>query len=344
MIITRTPFRVTLGGGGTDLYSYYSKHGGFIFSFTLDKYMYITLKKAFADDLIRIKYTKSETVSKVSEIKHGIARTCLEKVGFSKGIEIASMADIPSGSGLGSSSTYTVGLLNALYHLKRNYISLQDLAEDACEIEIDILKKPMGKQDQYLAAFGGFLIMEIDKSGNVKVSNALVSVSTLDDLKRNLLIFYTGAQRENKKILGEQDKATQKNNKEVLESLHYIKESGYKILEIIESGNITELGIMFDEHWMYKKKLAKGITNPTFDKIYELAKKNGALGGKISGAGGGGFFTFYCEEKQNQLREAMKKSGLKELRYDFDFEGTKVLANFMNYSSSGYNYEEFYSK
>ena len=337
MIITRTPFRLTLGGGGSDLPSYYSKHGGFIFSFTLDKYMYITVKRAFADELIRIKYTKSETVSRVSEIKHEIARACLQKVGFSKGIEIASMADIPSGSGLGSSSTYTVGLLNALNNLKRNFISLQDLAEDACEIEIDILNKPMGKQDQYLAAFGGFLVMDIALDGQVKVSNARVNVSTLDDLKKNLLIFYTGKRRQTKEILVEQDKATKRSEKQVLKSLHYIKESGYKILEIVESGNITELGIMFDEHWKYKKKLAKGITNPTFDKIYEAAKKNGAIGGKLSGAGGGGFFTFYSEDKQTQLRAAMKKMGLRELRYDFDFEGTKVLANFLDYRSNEYN-------
>lgn len=337
MIITRTPFRVTLGGGGTDLSSYYSKHGGFIFSFTLDKYMYITLKRAFADDLIRIKYTKSETVSKVSEIEHDIARVCLQKAGLSKGIEIASLADIPSGSGLGSSSVYTVGLLNALCNLKRDFISLNDLAEEACEIEIVILKKPMGKQDQYLAAFGGFLVMEIARDGLVKVSNAKISRATLDELKRNLLIFYTGKQRQNKKILGEQDEATKRREKQVLESLHYIKDSGHKILEIVESGNITELGIMFDEHWKYKKKMAQGITTPAFDKVYEVAKKNGAIGGKLSGAGGGGFFTFYCEDKQTQLRAAMKKTGLRELRYDFDFEGTKVLANFMNYCSIGYN-------
>ena len=337
MIITRTPFRITLGGGGTDIPSYYSKHGGFIFSFTLDKYMYITVKKSFADDLIRIKYTTSETVSKVSDIKHEIARACLQKVGLSKGIEIASMADIPSGSGLGSSSTYTVGLLSALHTYKRDFISLKNLAEEACEIEINILNKPMGKQDQYLATFGGFLVMNIAKDGDVKVSNANINNSTLDDLKKNLLIFYTGARRENKEILGEQDKATKRSEKDVLESLHYIKESGYKILEIVESGNISELGLMFDKHWEYKKKLAKGITNPIFDKIYEIAKENGALGGKISGAGGGGFFTFYCEDKQAQLRIAMKKSGLRELRYDFDFEGTKVLANFMDYRSIGYN-------
>ena len=336
MIITRTPFRVTLGGGGTDLASYYSKYGGFIFSFTLDKYMYINLKRAFTDDLIRIKYNQSETVSDLDEIEHDIARECLKKVGLSKGIEISSMADIPSGSGLGSSSTYTVGLLSALNNLKRNYLSLNQLAEEACQIEIDILKKPMGKQDQYLATYGGFLVMDIAKDGLVKVSNADIKVSILDDLRRNLLMFYTGTTRKNKEILGAQDNAISKGEKQVLESLHYIKESGYKILEIVESGNITQLGIMFDEHWERKKKMSKNISNPSFDKIYEVAKTNGAIGGKLSGAGGGGFFTFYCEEKQPQLREAMRKEGLRELRYDFDFEGTKVLANFLNYRSTGY--------
>jgi len=334
MIITRTPFRVTLGGGGTDLPSYYSEHGGFIFSFTLNKYMYLSVKKAFADDLIRVKYNESETVSSLKELKHDIARASLKKLGLSKGIEIASMADIPSGSGLGSSSTYTVGLLSALHNLKRDFISMQNLAEEACEIEIDILKKPMGKQDPYLATFGGFLIMEIDKDGQVKVSNAKVRINTINELRRNLLIFYTGQRRQAKEILKNQDQATRKNKKDVLNSLHYIKESGYKILEIIESGNVTKLGLMFDEHWKYKKTLAKGITNSNFDRIYDIAKKNGAIGGKLSGAGGGGFFIFYCEEDQNKLRESMKKEGLRELRYDFDFEGTKVLANFMNYSSN----------
>ena len=333
MILTRTPFRVTLGGGGTDLKSYYSKHGGFIFSFTLDKYMYITLKKAFADDLIRVKYSESETVEKIEDLKHEIARVCIQKVGFSKGIEIASMADIPSGTGLGSSSTYTVGLLSALHNLKRDFISVQDLAEEACEIEIDILKKPMGKQDQYLAAYGGFLVMEISKDGSVKVKNANISLSTLDDLKQNLMIFYTGKRRLNKTILGQQDQASRNNETQVMESLNYIKESGYKILESVESGNITDLGILFDEHWKYKKKMAQGISSPELDQIYELAKENGAIGGKISGAGGGGFFTLYCEDNKSKLREAMKKAGLRELTFDFDFEGTKVLGNFMNYSS-----------
>ena len=292
--------------------------------------MYINVNRPVVDDFIRIRYSESETVTRVEDLKHNIARACLQKLGINKRIEIASMADIPAGSGLGSSSTYTVGLLKALHTLIRDFISLPNLAEEACQIEIDKLKKPMGKQDQYLATYGGFLILEIARDGHVEVSNAKIKQSTLDDLNRNLLIFYTGKTRLNKEILQKQDLGTQRNEKQVLESLHYIKESGYKILENVESGNITDLGKMFDVHWEYKKKMVKSITNPTFNKIYELAKENGALGGKVTGAGGGGFFTFYCEDKQDQLRSAMVKAGLRELRYSFDFEGTKILANFQN--------------
>ena len=334
MIITRTPFRVTLGGGGTDLPSYYSKYGGFIFSFTLNKYMYINVNRPVADNFIRIKYSSSEKVAKIENVKHDIARACLEKLDITNNIEISSMADIPAGSGLGSSSTYTVGLLNALHVLRRDYISLHDLAEEACYIEMENLKKPMGKQDQYLAAYGGFTVLEIARDGSVVIKKAKINYNVIEKLKSNLLMFFTGKQRLNKNILGEQNKSTQKNKKQVLDSLHYIKESGYKILEVVESENISELGKMFDEHWQYKKKLAKGVSNPEFDKIYELAKRNGALGGKISGAGGGGFFLFYCEEGKHKLRSAMAEMGLKEMKFDFDFEGTKILANFMTYSGN----------
>ena len=336
MIITRTPFRVTLGGGGTDLPSYYSKYGGFIFSCTLNKYIYINVNRPATDNFIRVKYSLSEKVDKIENLKHDIARACLGKLDITNNIEISSMADIPAGSGLGSSSSYAVGLLNALHVLRREYISLHDLAEEACYIEMDKLKNPIGKQDQYLAAYGGFTVLKIARDGSVVVEKANISYNTIENLKRNLLMFYTGKNRLNKNILGEQTKSTQKNEKQVLDSLHYIKESGYKILEIVESGNITELGKMFDEHWQYKKKLAKGVSNPEFDKIYELAKQNGALGGKISGAGGGGFFTFYCENKHDKLRSAMMSEGLRELKFDFDFEGTKILANFMNYSPVNY--------
>jgi D-glycero-alpha-D-manno-heptose-7-phosphate kinase len=336
MIITRTPFRVTLGGGGTDLPSYYSKYGGFIFSCTLNKYIYINVNRPATDNFIRVKYSLSEKVDKIENLKHDIARACLGKLDITNNIEISSMADIPAGSGLGSSSSYSVGLLNALHVLRREYISLHDLAEEACYIEMDKLKNPIGKQDQYLAVYGGFTVLKIARDGSVVVEKANINYNTIENLKRNLLMFYTGKNRLNKNILGEQTKSTQKNEKQVLDSLHYIKESGYKILEIVESGNINELGKMFDEHWHYKKKLAKGITNPDFDRIYELAKKNGALGGKISGAGGGGFFTFYCEDNHDKLRSAMMSEGLRELKFDFDFEGTKILANFMNYRPVNY--------
>ena len=327
MIVSRTPLRITLGGGGTDLPSYYEKFGGFIFSFCLSKYMYICINRPSADNLVRLKYSKSETVKSVGELNHELARACLERVGVDSQIEIASLSDIPAGSGLGSSSTYTVGLLNALYSMKGEYKSLESLANEACIIEMDILKKPMGKQDQYLAALGGFVVMEIDKKGVVTSRKINLEKSILNELNRNLLIFYTGQQRKNNKILKEQDISTKKDKKEVLNSLHYIKDSGYQILEIVQSGNIDDLGIMFKEHWEMKKKLSSGVTNSKIDSIYNIALKNGAIGGKISGAGGGGFFTFYCNKNHDALRSAMASKGLRELDYSFDFDGSKIISN-----------------
>ena len=327
MIVSRTPFRITLGGGGTDLPSYYEKFGGFIFSFCLSKYMYVCVNQPSADDLIRLKYSKSEIVKSPKELDHDIARACLERVGISSKIEIASLSDIPAGSGLGSSSTYTVGLLNALYTMKGEHKNLEFLANEACIIEMDILNKPMGKQDQYLAALGGFVVMDIDKNGKVKSKKISIEKSILNDLNRNLLIFFTGQQRKNNKILKAQDDSTKKNKQQVIDSLHYIKESGYKILEIIQSGNIDDLGIMFKEHWEMKKKLSSGVTNSEIDSIYNIAMDNSALGGKISGAGGGGFFTFYCNKNHSKLRKAMTDIGLKELDYSFDFDGSKIISN-----------------
>ena len=327
MIVSRTPFRITLGGGGTDLPSYYEKFGGFIFSFCLSKYMYVCVNQPSADDLIRLKYSKSEIVKSPKELNHDIARACLERVGINSKIEIASLSDIPAGSGLGSSSTYTVGLLNALYTMKGEHKNLEFLANEACIIEMDILNKPMGKQDQYLAALGGFVVMDIDKNGKVKSKKISIEKSILNDLNRNLLIFFTGQQRKNNKILKAQDDSTKKNKQQVIDSLHYIKDSGYKILEIIQSGNIDDLGIMFKEHWEMKKKLSSGVTNSEIDSIYNIAMDNSALGGKISGAGGGGFFTFYCNKNHSKLRKAMTDIGLKELDYSFDFDGSKIISN-----------------
>ena len=327
MIVSRTPFRITLGGGGTDLPSYYKNHGGFIFSFCLSKYMYVCVNRPAADDLIRLKYTISETVESVKDLKHDIAKACLERIGINSKIEIASLSDVPAGSGLGSSSTYTVGLLNALYTMRGDYKSLEFLANEACTIEMDILKKPMGKQDQYLASLGGFVRLDIDKEGVVKSERIKLEKSITNELNRNLLIFYTGQQRKNNKILNEQDNSTKTNNEEVLNSLHYIKESGYTILDIVQSGKLDNLGLMFKDHWEMKKKLSRGVTNDRINSIYETALQNGAIGGKISGAGGGGFFTFYCNKNHSELRGAMAKMRLKELDYSFDSDGSKIISN-----------------
>ncbi len=328
MIVTRTPFRVTLGGGGTDLPSYYEKYGGFIFSVGINKYMFVDVNRPVVDDLIRLKYSKAETVERLDEIQHEIAREVLRMMGVEKGIEISSIADISAGTGLGSSSCYTVGLLHALHVLKRDYVSLGDLAEEDFRVEAEVLKRPIGKQDGYMAAFGGLTVLEIEKNGKVKVRKANVSQEVADDLNNNLLIFFTGDTRSADPILTSTSSALKVDNKEVTDSMHYIKELGYEILEAVESGNITEVGRLFDAHWQHKKKLAGGITNEKFDKIYENAKQNGALGGKISGAGGGGFFTFYIEDNKKKFREAMRGLGLREMSYRFDFEGSKVLVDF----------------
>lgn len=327
MIITRTPFRVTLGGGGTDLPSYYQKHGGFIFSAGISKYMYVTVNRVMEDELIRLKYSDTETVEKVSELKHEIARECLRLMGIDKQIEISSVADISAGTGLGSSSCYAIGVLNALHVLKRDYASLQQLAEEDFTLEAKKLKRPIGKQDPYMAAFGGLTVLDIAKGGTVKVRKANVSEESADILNRNMLMFFTGVTRSADSILKDQSKAIATKQKDALEGMHYIKEIGEEILAAMEDDDVDEVGKLFDAHWQHKKKTSSKMTNPKFDEIYDAAKEAGALGGKISGAGGGGFFTFYVPEKHAEFRKALKRFGLKELHYRFDYEGTKVLAD-----------------
>jgi D-glycero-alpha-D-manno-heptose-7-phosphate kinase len=267
-------------------------------------------------------------VERLEELEHELAREALRLTGIEKGIEISSVADVPAGTGLGSSSCYTVGVLTALHALKREWVSLKTIAEEDFKLEAEILKKPIGKQDPYMAAFGGLTVLEIEKDGEVEVRKADVSPEIADELNRNMLIFYTGIARSAAPILAEQGKGVREEKKEVVESMHYIKELGRKILEAVETGNITEVGRLFHSHWQYKKKISNKMTNERFDKIYEVARENGALGGKISGAGGGGFFTFYIENGHKKLREAMKQLGLREMRYRFDFEGAKVLVDF----------------
>jgi D-glycero-alpha-D-manno-heptose-7-phosphate kinase len=325
MILTRTPFRVTLGGGGTDLPSFYHEHGGFILAVGIDKYMYLNVNTPIVDDKIRVRYTSSEMVDHVDEVKHTLAREALRHFAVKNGIEIVSIADIPAGTGLGSSGSYLVGLLNALHALLQDQATPQKLAEEACHIELDVLNKPIGKQDQYMAAFGGLTALDITPDGRVCVTRLDLDVDLVESLEHNILMFYTNEMRDATTILKKQDEATRTKNPTVVKSLLEIKDIGLEINDAISKGNLRRFGELLDVHWQSKKRLSEGISNPHIDAWYELAKQNGAIGGKISGAGGGGFLMLYCEENKARLREAMRTAGLRELKFRFDFEGSKVV-------------------
>jgi D-glycero-alpha-D-manno-heptose-7-phosphate kinase len=325
MIITRTPFRVTLGGGGTDLPSFYQEHGGFILAVAIDKYMFLNVNTPIVDDKIRVRYTSSELVDHVDEVQHTLAREALRHFGITNGIEIVSIADIPAGTGVGSSSSYLVGLLNALHALLQDQATPHKLAEEACHIELDVLNKPIGKQDQYMAAFGGLTALDIKPDGRVDVSRLDLDVDLVENLEHNILMFYTNEMRDATTILKKQDEATRSRNRTVVSSLREIKDIGLEISCAISKGELRRFGQLLDVHWQSKKRLSEGISNPHIDAWYELAKQNGAIGGKISGAGGGGFLMLYCEEHKVRLREAMRGAGLRELKFRFDFEGSKVV-------------------
>jgi D-glycero-alpha-D-manno-heptose-7-phosphate kinase len=325
MIITRTPFRLTLGGGGTDLPSFYREHGGFILAVGIDKYMFLNVNTPIVDDLVRVRYSKAELVEHVDQVEHTLAREGLRRFGISSGIEIVSIADIPSGTGLGSSSCYLVGLLRGLHALTDSSVAPQELAEEACHIELEILKKPIGKQDQYMAAFGGLTTLDIDRGGSVKVNRLRVSREILEALESNILLFYTGEIRDAAAILSQQDTASKNRDAQVVGSLTEILEIGHEVADSIRKGNLHRFGELMDLHWQSKKRLAQGISNPRIDAWYDLARHNGAIGGKISGAGGGGFLMLYCEQDKARLREAMRGAGLRELNFRFEFEGSKVV-------------------
>ncbi len=325
MILTRTPYRVTLGGGGTDLPSFYREHGGFILAVAIDKYMFLNVNTPIVDDKIRVRYTASEIVDHVDDVKHTLAREALRHFGITNGIEIVSIADIPAGTGLGSSSSYLVGLLNALHALFQDQATPQKLAEEACHIELEVLKKPIGKQDQYMAAFGGLTTLDIKPDGRVSVTRLELELDLVESLEHNILMFYTNELRDATAILKKQDEATRTKDRGVVNSLREIKDIGLQIRDAISKGNLRRFGELLDDHWQSKKRLSEGISNPQIDAWYELAKQNGAIGGKISGAGGGGFLMLYCEENKTRLRVAMREAGLRELKFRFDFEGSKVV-------------------
>jgi D-glycero-alpha-D-manno-heptose-7-phosphate kinase len=325
MIITRTPFRLTLGGGGTDLPSFYTEYGGFILAVGIDKYMYLHVNTPILDDIIRVQYSRTEIVNHVDEVQHTLAREALKFFHIQNGIEIVSIADIPAGTGLGSSSCYLVGLLNAMHSLTQKQVSPQLLAEEACHIELDLLNKPIGKQDQYMASFGGLTTLEIARDGSVTVGRPTFDMELLETLESNILLFYTGAARDATAILREQDGATKRKETNVVNSLSEIKDIGIEIRNAIVQGNLHRFGELLHVHWQAKKRLSNGVSSSQIDQWYELARRNGAIGGKISGAGGGGFLMLYCDNDKPRLREAMRKVGLRELNFRFEFEGSKVV-------------------
>lgn len=335
MIITRTPFRMPLGGGGTDLPGFYKKHGGYIFSATIDKYMYVAVNRPFIDKLVRLKYSKSETVQHINDLEHELAREGLRFCGIEDSIEVTSFADISAGTGMGSSSSYLIGLLKALHTLNRTEVAMEQLAEEACHIEMNILKSPVGKQDQYLASIGGFVEMEIDTDGNVRVQRPVLARDTIEELEYNTCLFFTNKFHSTANILADQNKNAAVSESQVEKSLLAIKDIGKQIKSEFQKGNVQNFGKLLDEHWNVKKQMSSKISDPEIDRLYDLARAHGAEGGKIMGSGGGGLFLFYAPKNKKNLKEVMKDQGLSELSYKFDFEGSKTLLNIYQYSYSG---------
>jgi D-glycero-alpha-D-manno-heptose-7-phosphate kinase len=324
MIITRSPLRISLGGGGTDLPSYYREHSGFLIAAAIDKYVYITLHQTFVPELI-IKYSKLERVLTVDEVEHPIIREALRMVGIeAPSLEITSMADIPAGTGLGSSGSFTTALLKAFHAHKKNLVHPADLAEQACQIELEKLGEPIGKQDQYIAAYGGITCFKFMPDGQVEAWPLKISEETLYNLEDNLLLFFTGYARSASKILKEQDDKSKQADKAIVENLHFVKELGQQSRAALESDNLYEFARLMDVHWQRKKERSRNMSNSDINTWYDCAMANGAIGGKLIGAGGGGFLMFYAKDKA-RLRHAMREKGLTEVRFRFDFEGTKIL-------------------
>jgi len=324
MIIARSPLRISLGGGGTDLPSYYEKFGGFLIAGAIDKYVYITLHETFVADLI-VKYSELERVPHAMQLKHPIIREAFNLVGLGgQSLELTSMADIPSGTGLGSSGSFTTALLKALHAHQKNLVHPSELAAQACDIELNRLHEPIGKQDQYIAAYGGLTCFNFLPDGRVEAWPLKVSEETRDNLEDNLLLFFTGYSRSASAILKEQDTKSKAADSDMIDNLHFVKDLGLQSQRALETGDLHEFARLMDVHWQRKKQRSGGMSNPKINEWYDLALASGALGGKLIGAGGGGFLMFYAEDKA-RLRHAMRTAGLKEVRFRFDFEGTKLV-------------------
>jgi len=324
MIIARSPLRITLGGGGTDLPSYYREHDGFLIAAAIDKYVYVTVMRPFAPGIF-LKYSQLEHVQNATDVHHPIIRETIQMLDFkTPQIEITTLADIPAGTGLGSSGSFTTALLKALYAHRKRLLHPEELAELACHVEIDRLREPIGKQDQYIAAYGGLTCFNFNKDDTVEAKPLAVSMDTLFDLEDNLLLFFTGFSRSAGSILKDQNTRTKESDDEMLKNLHYVKELGLRSKKALEDGHPALFGELMHEHWEHKKRRSGGMSNPQIDEWYSLGMKNGAVGGKLVGAGGGGFLMFYAKDR-NKLRHTLINAGLEEVRFRFDFEGTKVI-------------------
>ncbi|HEV2139010.1 MAG TPA: hypothetical protein VGR53_09210 [Nitrososphaerales archaeon] len=325
LIITRTPFRLSLGGGGTDLPSYYSKRGGFFVSGAVDKYVHIAVNRRFEEDSIRVSYSTTEIVKDASELVHPLVREGLDMVGIKSGIEIVSIADAPAATGLGSSGSFCVGLLRALHAYLREEKSTHYVAEEACSIAMKRLEEPSGKQDEYVGAFGGIRAYDVDRDGEVRTESIPLSTHSLAELEANILMFYTGITRKSSSVLSKQNAAIERDG--AIEKMDKIKEIGFKVRDALAGGDLTKFGELLDEHWKVKRGVVSEMSNDRIDNWYRVAKENGALGAKVVGAGGGGFLMLYCENGRSKLRTAMDKQGLVEHRFRFDFEGSKTVYN-----------------
>jgi len=323
VIISRTPLRISFVGGGTDLKAFYEVEPGAVVGTAINKYMYIAVNQPL-DETIKVSYWKTEIVESVDQVEHAIAREALKFLGFTNKIEVVSVADILAGTGLGSSGSFTVGLLNALYAYKSKFATKDKLAEEACTIEIDLLGAPIGKQDQYLAAYGGLQYIQFNPDGTVFVEPIVCSDELKMELESNLMLFYTGQARDAGSILAEQQTKTKEPAK--FESLQRMKGLTLEMKRLLNEGkNLREFGELLHDEWMDKKRLARGITNPRIDEYYERALAAGAIGGKLSGAGGGGFLLLYCErDKQPKVREALAE--LKEVNFSFEYQGSSIIA------------------
>jgi D-glycero-alpha-D-manno-heptose-7-phosphate kinase len=321
VIFTRAPLRISLGGGGTDLPSYYSEHGGFLVAGAIDKYVYMLMHTVF-QRRYRMKYSETEDVETIAEIRHPILREGLSHHWRGNPMEIASVADVPAGTGMGSSGAFTVALLRGLAHARRTSITQAALAEAACEIEIDVLKEPCGKQDQYVAAHGGICAYTFGQDGSVSVEPLEVAAGTLRALRDQMLLFYTGEARNASAVLSDQDRRTREADDEMLANMHRTKEMGYRSRQLLLDGDLEAYGELMHEHWLNKRKRSPGMASDHIDELYTLARRSGVIGGKLVGAGGGGFLLVYARRPAD-TRQAMAAAGATELAFDFDFVGAK---------------------